>query len=229
MKSCITINLKKDDIVIKINEDFSQEDIMYSLRKKIPELKKLYQSEKTPIVITGKVLKNREIDEIQELIKKHFDVKIKFDSPRTLGLHGITKTYCKEIATSETKFHRGSVRSGQKVEFEGSLVILGDVNDGAEVIAGENIIVLGDLRGLAHAGAKGNKERQQLDFLFANVPCLNLEPADWIAAGTFLQTLRARGITLPLTDAVIAAIAQRCGVPVLTIDAHFQHLPVTVL
>ena len=153
MKSCITINLKKDSIVIKINEDFSQEDIMYSLRKKIPELKKLYQSEKTP-----KVLKNREIDEIQELIKKHLDVKIKFDSPRTLGLHGITKTYCKEIATSETKFHRGSVRSGQKVEFEGSLVILGDVNDGAEVIAGENIIVLGDLRGLAHAGAKGNKE-----------------------------------------------------------------------
>ena len=45
MKSCITINLKKDNRVIKINEDFSQEDIMYSLRKKKPELKKLYQSE----------------------------------------------------------------------------------------------------------------------------------------------------------------------------------------
>ena len=157
MKSCITINLKKDDIVIKINEDFSQEDIMYSLRKKIPELKKLYQSEKTPIVITGKVLKNREIDEIQELIKKHFDVKIKFDSPRTLGLHGITKTYCKEIATSETKFHRGSLRSGQRLETEGSIVIIGDVNSGAEVIASDNIVVVGTLRGLAHAGAKGNK------------------------------------------------------------------------
>ena len=158
MKSCITINLKKDDIVIKINEDFSQEDIMYSLRKKIPELKKLYQSEKTPIVITGKVLKNREIDEIQELIKKHFDVKIKFDSPRTLGLHGITKTYCKEIATSETKFYKSSVRSGQKLEFEGSIVVLGDVNGGAEVIAEDNIIVLGNLRGMAHAGAKGNEK-----------------------------------------------------------------------
>lgn len=158
MKSCITINLRKEDILIKINEDFSQEDIMYSLRKKIPDLKKLYQSEKTPITITGKVLKNKEIDEIQDLIKKYIDVKISFDSPRTLGLHGITKTYNKEIATSETKFHRGAVRSGQKVEFEGSLVILGDVNDGAEVIAGENIIVLGILRGLAHAGAKGNKD-----------------------------------------------------------------------
>lgn len=37
-------------------------------------------------------------------------------------------------------------------------MILGDVNGGAEVIAGENIVVLGHLRGLAHAGAKGNKK-----------------------------------------------------------------------
>ncbi len=47
---------------------------------------------------------------------------------------------------------------GQRIEYEGSLVILGDVNGGAEVIAGENIVILGILRGLAHAGAKGNKE-----------------------------------------------------------------------
>ncbi|MEF2931738.1 MAG: septum site-determining protein MinC [Clostridia bacterium] len=156
MRSCININLRKDNIVIKVNEEYSQEDIVYTLRKKIPDLKKLYQGEHTPIVITGKVLKNKEIDEIQELIKKYLDVQIKFDSPRTLGLHGIVKTYNKEIAISETKFHRGAVRSGQKLEFEGSIVIMGDVNDGAEVIAGDNIVILGALRGLAHAGAKGN-------------------------------------------------------------------------
>ena len=156
MRSCISINLRKDNIVIKVNEEYSQEDIVYTLRKKIPDLKKLYQGEHTPIVITGKVLKNKEIDEIQELIKKYLDVQIKFDSPRTLGLHGIVKTYNKEIAISETKFHRGAVRSGQKLEFEGSIVIMGDVNDGAEVITGDNIVILGALRGLAHAGAKGN-------------------------------------------------------------------------
>ena len=156
MRSCISINLRKDNIVIKVNEEYSQEDIVYTLRKKIPDLKKLYQGEHTPIVITGKVLKNKEIDEIQELIKKYLDVQIKFDSPRTLGLHGIVKTYNKEIAISETKFHRGAVRSGQKLEFEGRIVIMGDVNDGAEVIAGDNIVILGALRGLAHAGAKGN-------------------------------------------------------------------------
>lgn len=157
MRSNISINLKKDNITIKLNEEASQEDIMYALRKKIPDLKKLYKGEHTPIVITGKVLKNKEIDEVQDLIKKYIDVKIKFESPRTLGLHGIVKTYNKEIAISETKFHRGAVRSGQKIEFEGSLIIMGDVNDGAEVIAGDNIVILGALRGLAHAGAKGNK------------------------------------------------------------------------
>ena len=44
------------------------------------------------------------------------------------------------------------------MEVDGSIVILGDVNSGAEVIASDNIVVLGTLRGLAHAGAKGNKQ-----------------------------------------------------------------------
>ena len=35
---------------------------------------------------------------------------------------------------------------------------MGDLNGGAEVISGENIVVLGIIRGLAHAGAKGNKK-----------------------------------------------------------------------
>ena len=158
MRSCINVSLKKEEILIKINEEFSQEEILYALKKRVPNLKKIYQESNVPIHITGKVLKNKEIDEIQELIEKYLDIKIIFDYPRELGLSGITKTYNKEIAVSETKFHRGSVRSGQKIEYEGSLVIIGDVNDGAEVIAGGNIAILGNLRGLAHAGAKGNKE-----------------------------------------------------------------------
>ncbi len=158
MKNCITINTKKDSIVIKIDEDAEQDQIMQELNQKLIELKKLYKEDDTPITVTGKVLKNKEIDQIQEEIKKNINVKVFFDSPRILGLHGIKKTFNKDIATSETKFHKGALRSGQRIEFEGSLVILGDVNDGAEVIASENIVVLGALRGLAHAGAKGNND-----------------------------------------------------------------------
>ncbi len=158
MKNCVSINLKKDEIVLKISEEAEQKDIMDSLKKKLVELKKLYKEETTPITVTGKILKNKEIDEIQQMIKSKIDVEIEFETPKSLGLHSIKKVFDQDIAKSETKFRRVSLRSGQKIEEEGSIVIIGDVNSGAEVIASENIVVLGALRGLAHAGAKGNKK-----------------------------------------------------------------------
>lgn len=158
MSNCISISIKKNQVIIKIEENAEQREIVSELRKKIIELKNLYKDDKTPILITGKVLKNKEMDEIQSIIKKFINVQIDFDSPKVLGLHGIKKTFYKEVATSETKFHKGSLRSGQRLEFDGSLVVIGDVNAGAEVVASENIVILGILRGLAHAGAKGNKD-----------------------------------------------------------------------
>ena len=158
MRNPVGINMKKDEIMIRISEKATHEETIECLNKKIPALKKLYKTEKTPICVTGKILKNREIEEIKKIITDEIDVNVTFDSPKVLGLYGIKRVFEKEIETSETKFYNGSLRSGQKVEFEGSLVILGDVNGGAEVIAGENIVVLGVLRGLAHAGAKGNKK-----------------------------------------------------------------------
>lgn len=158
MKQCISIQTRKNKVILKLNEEAEQKQIVSDLKKKMTELKKLYKDDTTPIFITGKNLSKDNMKEIEDIIKKDIKVEVNFDSPKILGLHGIKKTFSKEIATSETKFHRGSLRSGMKIEFEGSLVILGDVNAGAEVLAGENIVVLGILRGMAHAGAKGNKE-----------------------------------------------------------------------
>ena len=154
----VSINLRTDEVVIKIDDNAKQEDVIEELDKKMKDLKKMYQDEKTPIRVTGKILKNKELEEIREIIKSKIDVEIKFDTPTTLGLHSITRSYKKDVGTSETTFHKGSLRSGQRLEVEGSLVIIGDVNAGAEVIAADNIAVIGTLRGLAHAGAKGNKE-----------------------------------------------------------------------
>jgi len=75
-------------------------------------------------------------------------------------------------------------------------------------------------------GVRSPKEKQQLEFLFANVPCLPIEAADWLSAGVALQTLRSKGMTLPLTDALIAAVANRNGVAVLSVDNHFRQLAV---
>ena len=153
----ISINIKKDNIVLKMSEETSYEELLQELKRKLPELKKFYNNEETPILVTGKILKNKEMDEIKEIIEKIIPVEVEFEISKTLGLHSIRKTFNQDIKVSETKFHRGSLRSGKKMEAEGSLVIIGDVNSGAEVIASDNIVILGALRGLAHAGAKGNK------------------------------------------------------------------------
>ena len=75
-------------------------------------------------------------------------------------------------------------------------------------------------------GVKTKKEKQQLGVMFNAVEYLDTHEVDWETAGSSLQVLREKGITLPLTDALIAAIADRHKVQVLTLDHHFSHLKV---
>lgn len=51
-----------------------------------------------------------------------------------------------------------TLRSGNSIEFPGHVTLIGDVNPGAEIIAGGNIVVWGKLRGTAHAGAEGDED-----------------------------------------------------------------------
>lgn len=177
MRSQVKVNLTNENLIIKLNEEAEQKEIVESLKKKIAQLKKLYKDAKTPILVTGKVLKENERIEIKNMIQEKIDVKVSFDMPQELGLHGIKKSFSQEIESSQTKFHKGAVRSGQKIEYEGSIVVLGDVNGGAEIIAGDNVIVLGVLRGLAHAGAYGNKKAI---IASASIDCKQIRIADII-------------------------------------------------
>ena len=56
------------------------------------------------------------------------------------------------IVGKNGQFYRGTLRSGQKIEVEGSIVVLGDINPGAQVVAGGNVVVLGCLKGTVYAG-----------------------------------------------------------------------------
>ena len=77
-----------------------------------------------------------------------------------------------------TKVHHGNVRSGQQIYAAGgSLVIIGSVGNGAEVIADDSIHIYGSLRGRALAGARGNQQ--------ARVYCQQLEPELISIAGTY--------------------------------------------
>ena len=63
---------------------------------------------------------------------------------------------------------RRNLRSGQKETFDGDLVLVGDINQGAEILAGGDVIVFGTVRGMVHAGYPDNKD--------AVVIALNLTP-----------------------------------------------------
>lgn len=61
-----------------------------------------------------------------------------------------------ELVDENTILVQRTMRSGQSICHEGNVVVLGDVNPGAEIVASGNIIVMGSLRGVVHAGAKGD-------------------------------------------------------------------------
>jgi septum site-determining protein MinC len=61
------------------------------------------------------------------------------------------------IAEDTALFINKTLRSGKRIEFPGHVVVMGDVNAGAEIIADGNVIVWGRVRGMIHAGAKGNR------------------------------------------------------------------------
>ena len=62
------------------------------------------------------------------------------------------------VYEGKTKFIKKTIRGGQLVRYHGNIVIIGDINNGAEVYAGGNIIVLGTIKGQVHAGVGANKK-----------------------------------------------------------------------
>ncbi|MED5370548.1 MAG: septum site-determining protein MinC [Myxococcota bacterium] len=58
------------------------------------------------------------------------------------------------------------LRSGQAVSFNGDVTVFGDVNPGAQLVASGNIVVLGALKGMVHAGSEGDEQRIVMAFDF---------------------------------------------------------------
>lgn len=157
MLNNIRIKQTTDEIILDINVQTNNTQVIQELQEKLPKLKEFYKNSRVPIRVTGKLFSETERKIIKKMIIAEVDVDVKFDETSDLlGLHAIKKTFEVETNVSETKYVYNSIRSGNKEEYVGSIVICGDVNSGAEVFAGGNITVLGTLRGVAHAGANGN-------------------------------------------------------------------------
>jgi septum site-determining protein MinC len=84
-----------------------------------------------------------------------------------------------------TLYHVGTLRGGQALHNVGNIVVIGDVNPGAELIAGGDIAVFGALRGVAHAGAQGDAG--------ARVYAVDLSPTQLRIATLIAAEAGARG------------------------------------
>jgi septum site-determining protein MinC len=95
----------------------------------------------------------------------------------------------KDLTEDAAIWVKGPLRSGGRVLFEGNVVVMGDVNPGAEIVAGGSVIVWGRLRGVVHAGAQGNEK--------AVVCALELVPTQLRIAGEIAVSPKKQGKSQP--------------------------------
>jgi len=94
-----------------------------------------------------------------------------------------------DLGEETALFLNRTLRSGTRIEFAGHVVMLGDVNPGAEIIAEGNVIIWGRLRGMVHAGAKGNRN--------AVICALDLSPTQLRIADEVSAVLKPRENAAP--------------------------------
>lgn len=100
------------------------------------------------------------------------------------GFHELSgvQGYCHQMA----EVHFGTLRSGQRIESDKSVLLVGDANQGSEIISGGDIFVLGCLRGTAHAGAFEEKPQNVIVFALSLCP-IQLRIGSIISRGDGLQ------------------------------------------
>lgn len=149
----------KDGVTVLFQEDAPFDVLCEQLEKKVQEAGKFFDNVKTSLAFKGRTFSDEEEQQLLRIITDHTTMEISFLKTENNELLQLTSLLEKEMTPHNfTKFHKGSLRNGQKIEFDGSVVLIGDVNPGAEIKATGNIIVLGQLKGMAHAGCQGMTE-----------------------------------------------------------------------
>lgn len=145
-----------DDLFVQITNKFSQLNGFFSEDDKISVMlkdKDKYSKDITEIISfiekmgfkVGEIL----VGEMNQNVKQALSVKEKLS---------LVDEEVKKSHLNPTKVIKKTVRSGQAVVHDGDVMLIGNLNDGGEIIAAGNVIVIGEARGVIRAGSKGNEE-----------------------------------------------------------------------
>lgn len=160
MKNSVVIKGNKYGIVVVLDEDLPFVDLKIEIAEKFRESSKFFGDVKMAASFEGRKLSESEEREILEIISENSEMKIvcvvDTDEARESAFKKSLDEKLNELSTQSGQFYKGTLRSGQVLESENSIVVLGDVNPGAKIISKGNVIVLGALKGTIYAGATGN-------------------------------------------------------------------------
>ena len=158
MSNHVIIKGKNDRLVIALNPDIDFLDICDILKTKILEAKNFIGNSRMAIEFSGRALTNEEENKLIGIITENSNIVISYifskrtDSEEEMDLENINPL----IEEGKTHFFRGTLRSGSKIESDGNVVVLGDVNPSSIIKARGNVIVLGHLNGTVYAGLGGD-------------------------------------------------------------------------
>jgi septum site-determining protein MinC len=156
----------KDGINAIINMDkFADfEEMLEALIEKLSVGKRFYKGATLTITTDLKHINDRQMSKLKDSLFDEIMIKdcmfVDKEEKESKLFQGVYE--------GRTKFLRKSVRGGQSINYQGNIVIIGDVNHGAEVIADGNIAVFGNIKGRVFAGDNGNQK--------AIITAFSLEP-----------------------------------------------------
>ncbi len=178
-KNSIVIKGNKYGIVVVMDSDTSFDEIKNQLEEKLKESARFFGNGTMAISFEGRNLDDEQQKELLNVISESSDLNIACIIDHDEKLTEIFKKSVEKIENIDDnkeddpapdstpvvdvdkntgKFFRGTLRSGQILESDTSIVVIGDVNPGASVSAGGNIIILGSLKGTVSAGMNGDEK-----------------------------------------------------------------------
>lgn len=152
-------------LAIDIRPEAEMETLLTELEEKFRSSRSFFGNAQVGLALSGKELTPEEEDTILNVIEKNSDLQIvclvgKDEKIQYLLDEAFAENASPAQNESETDghFYRGTLKKGQSLETEHSVIILGDVNPGAKVFSCKDVIVLGSLFGEVHAGVGAEEE-----------------------------------------------------------------------
>lgn len=141
----------KEGIHIYLDDRSDFPTLVTSLHNRLASSPGFFRGARVVINAGNRLLSASEVEEVRRVLSQYDDVQL----VRLEQRKDFREKRPKELPALVLQ---GPIRSGRQVVHEGHVTIVGDVNPGAELIAVGSIVVLGTLRGSAHAGSRGNRE-----------------------------------------------------------------------